>query len=546
LKKNCFAFLIQFLPFGQIEANFNISSFRRSYFELGPFRREEQMLIEAAARGEDIQELVGQVLSRARARQRKMVPPFFIPKIIGSVELFAAWSALSAAASSGQGHNVRVMREGLMKFHAGNARFCDHVETLEMEEEFLLSRVHKLARNCDVASLEDFVKAADIDVWNLLDEACRKGDHIALKIICDLDKISNEKDGERLCERLNLALNYRKAACVDVLLRRCNQLSKPDHNESSATTHLGKHFEFFIIALRFCGFENLGPGRGLQTEPMSPDSLECAHILLGKATPELLQEALLLAIKNAMLEFVKLVVTQYGADPGVLEETSALTPIEIALSNASNPESPEILEFLIEAGVLVPESAVEMTASSRRWHSCLFLIRRGYDVNSIASPHSHTALYWAARFQQQEVAVALLEAGSVVSRNLVGTNWGNDEEPLGTILAAAGVDVGCKIEEEDDLSLQFICRKRIRSHLLEVSHVNLFVQVDKLPLPEAVKLFLLYNVNLDAYEEERLKERSLARKRWHDDSFDSDSASSFEWVNSSSECASSPSSSDEM
>ena len=46
-------------------------------------------------------------------------------------------------------------------------------------------------------------------------------------------------------------------------------------------------------------------------------------------------------------------------------------------------------------------------------------------------------------------------------------------------------------------SLKNICREAIRSHLLQMSEVNLFVRVPSLPLPKALQSYLLYDQALD-------------------------------------------------
>ncbi len=50
-------------------------------------------------------------------------------------------------------------------------------------------------------------------------------------------------------------------------------------------------------------------------------------------------------------------------------------------------------------------------------------------------------------------------------------------------------------------TLQLQCRTAIRRHLLSVSNVNLFHQVKRLPLPEVIKNFLLFDVSLDGTDD---------------------------------------------
>ena len=55
---------------------------------------------------------------------------------------------------------------------------------------------------------------------------------------------------------------------------------------------------------------------------------------------------------------------------------------------------------------------------------------------------------------------------------------------------------------EPELSLKNICRESIRNHLLQMSNVNLFARVPKLPLPKALQSYLLYYQALQEEEEE--------------------------------------------
>ena len=53
-----------------------------------------------------------------------------------------------------------------------------------------------------------------------------------------------------------------------------------------------------------------------------------------------------------------------------------------------------------------------------------------------------------------------------------------------------------------EISLKNICRETIRKHLLQMSQVNLFVRVPRLPLPQLMTSYLLYDVTLDDEEKD--------------------------------------------
>ena len=53
-----------------------------------------------------------------------------------------------------------------------------------------------------------------------------------------------------------------------------------------------------------------------------------------------------------------------------------------------------------------------------------------------------------------------------------------------------------------ELSLKNICREAIRNHLLQMSNVNIFIRVPRLPLPKALQSYLLYDQTLNEDHDE--------------------------------------------
>ena len=89
-----------------------------------------------------------------------------------------------------------------------------------------------------------------------------------------------------------------------------------------------------------------------------------------------------------------------------------------------------------------------------------------------------------------------------------------NEKELVMLFFAAGETVGeTKVEKVPDhlkpsaeISLMNICRKTIRKHMLQMSDVNLFVRVPRLPLPRLMTSYLLYDVTLDYEEDNKQRE----------------------------------------
>ena len=58
-------------------------------------------------------------------------------------------------------------------------------------------------------------------------------------------------------------------------------------------------------------------------------------------------------------------------------------------------------------------------------------------------------------------------------------------------------------EDFNEFHLQNLCRKWIRKNLLKIyPHENLFVLIEDLPLPQSVKIFLLYDTSLEPEEDD--------------------------------------------
>ena len=57
------------------------------------------------------------------------------------------------------------------------------------------------------------------------------------------------------------------------------------------------------------------------------------------------------------------------------------------------------------------------------------------------------------------------------------------------------------LKKSEEISLMNICRETIRKHLLQMSNVNLFVRVPRLPLPQLMTSYLLYDVTLNEEED---------------------------------------------
>ena len=124
---------------------------------------------------------------------------------------------------------------------------------------------------------------------------------------------------------------------------------------------------------------------------------------------------------------------------------------------------------------------------------------------NITNQDGHTALM---QTRQNQLTLKhpkiFVRAGLTVDNKCVNRFYG-DRDFL-KILFAAGHDiesaghVSQEIHQElipdTELSLMHLCREAIRNHLLQMSNVNLFIRVPRLPLPKAVQSYLLYDQTL--------------------------------------------------
>ena len=164
------------------------------------------------------------------------------------------------------------------------------------------------------------------------------------------------------------------------------------------------------------------------------------------------------------------------------------------------------------------------------------LIEAGADVNVTMSRNIQSCLICIARRGDVGTAKLLLKAGAVVNvrqddghsalefcleryHRIHGQQQEEEEDRFIILLFAAGEKVpGTRFRfkhshcetyyvytpkflfrmwQPSSLRLTDMCKDRIRKHMMQLSNVNLFVQVTKLGLPASLQSFLVYNVSLD-------------------------------------------------
>ena len=257
------------------------------------------------------------------------------------------------------------------------------------------------------------------------------------------------------------------------------------------------------------------------------NSVKCIDLLL-KAGADLNirdtkgQTALFDAVHNESVGCIDLLL-KAGADVNIRDDKGR-TALFDGVCNGSG----ECIDLLLKAGV-------DRNIRDRYGRTALFggvcygsvecidlLLKAGADVN-VTDDECNTVLLQAMN-SLRGIKKVLQEGVKVNIRNNSGLNaltrllyicthtWRIPVEPdkeLVMMHFAAGetVDVAMiemlpdYLKPPLDISLMNICRTSIRNHLMQLSDVNLFFTVPRLPLPHLMTSYLLYDVTLDDGEE---------------------------------------------
>ncbi len=168
-------------------------------------------------------------------------------------------------------------------------------------------------------------------------------------------------------------------------------------------------------------------------------------------------------------------------------------------------DNDSITQLLLEAGAdvnLECHRDSSLVAHAISWNDtrvAIKLLELGANVEE-AMPH---VAYFKLIFKEEHVTLVkeLLKRGVTV-RSLPVLPRSSKETPakrkLRVLACVAGTRTLRVLDDHfDRMKLEQLCRNSIRGHMLEVSKVNLFCRVRKLPLPELMQEFLLFGVSLE-------------------------------------------------
>ena len=200
------------------------------------------------------------------------------------------------------------------------------------------------------------------------------------------------------------------------------------------------------------------------------------------------------AVSNGHLECLKVLI-EAGVDVNAKETSSGYTAVMYAAEQGNN----ECLKVLIEAGADVniktnDGQTILFTVTDRNLHhrhkkmiDCVeIMLTAGVKVN-VRDNQGHSPLTWLLEYlkyglwivhaRDKELVMLFFAAGETV--NETGVRY-----------------VPAFLKPSAEICLMNICRETIRKHLLQISQVNLFVRVPRLPLPRLMTSYLLYDVKL--------------------------------------------------
>ena len=193
------------------------------------------------------------------------------------------------------------------------------------------------------------------------------------------------------------------------------------------------------------------------------------------------------------------------------------------LAQAALDKNTECLKILLDAGADVNHSynkvALAITALSG-YDCCMsLLIDAGADVNHKYN-NGKSALFLATENCYLKCMRLLIKKGAEVTcvkdsvQQFLNHISPRHQKAMGKsywLLLAAGVDSPLLnllfpksrfiFPLEEEMSLMYLSREVIRKHLLQMSPVNLFVQIPHLGLPTLLQEYLLFNVALDNNDE---------------------------------------------
>ena len=313
-----------------------------------------------------------------------------------------------------------------------------------------------------------------------------------MELICDSCRLYWDVSGNDNVNALYQAICYQHLECVKFLVEEGTDVNH-EMNQSGYITTL------------------------LETAGRNNANVEIVKVLIDAGADVnigAIEPVLVLAVQYGNVEVVKALIDA-GADMNPRSYLLHHSPLATAVSDKKT----ECLKLLLHAGADVNhvynKRALTITAESGYDRGISLLIDAGADVNQRDSAGRST-LFLAAIKRHIKCMKLLIKNGAHVAEVVKHHQWRmcyhQNVDKYQWILFAAGVDMSDlrklysqsipAYPPEEQMNLMHLCREAIRNHLLQMSPVNLFVQVPQLGLPNSLQKYLLYNVSLDDDDDE--------------------------------------------
>ena len=196
-------------------------------------------------------------------------------------------------------------------------------------------------------------------------------------------------------------------------------------------------------------------------------------------------------VKKDYVHFISVQCTNLlvkaGADVNIKDEDG-----RTALFDAVSQGCVQCIELSLKAGADVNvtdnigNTVIHSGFNKTIQRSFKLLLRAGYKVN-VRDEEGITAFtlflnFWSYADDTKKFVLLLFAAGETMDEARVRI-------------------VPDYLKPSAEICLKNICRETIRKHLLQMSDVNLFISVPRLPFPRLMTSYLLYDVTLDDEEE---------------------------------------------
>lgn len=386
-----------------------------------------------------------------------------------------------------------------------------------------MERLINAVRSNNVAAVEKYIKrGTDINcVYEgslPLCEACRAGNLAIVDMLIKSGAKIDQIDGDRNMP-LNLAVQFSRVQIVRRILQEnpsqnvINNTNQRNETPIESAMAKGKLGNPEIIKLLLESTQATGKSEGATAKAI-PDQTKSGSHKMQKESPDEKTVALFRVLKtNDWMELHSLYFKDYFQEYDF--ETRGpddLTALTAAITSRSHnfmyidDDNTRCIEALLEAGCdvnakdTIYEEITPLLAAAEQPHTNEImkeLLLAGADIR-VKDSRGLNVLDHAFEYRDSD-RISKYDSNYQYGFYKMTPEFEESCRILKDLLNAAGVSDLSKRYHRAELSLSIICRRQIRSYLLNptgANNKNLLVAVSKLPIPEKLKNFLLHYVDL--------------------------------------------------